>query len=249
MKGTIHSFAGHSCEPPNPKPAPNLPDETVDFTRSILGDLIQYLNHVVGSTGPLNINKWVNMLTENTGALSLGKGSLGPAEFSYSGDSFHLVAGLTNITVGGLNTWSQFEVLAPIQPHVLGTTSSPTRLNDVETSTRTDSLNIFLSFYFNFSSATKNQTLVAEEGKFVLNLANNQLKSSIQVGLNSSSVDKLSLSLDQWLSTPCVVSAMESIYLLQTQVSTLVRSLQVNSRNSTAVASAGLRYSAHFLQD
>ena len=141
---------------------------------SILGSFAYILSNLTGANGPLSINDLVNIFTNDTGFirlknfynkeinLKLNLTDINSTSFGY------LEFNLNDLNITGLNTWSEFNFLQPYDALKLFS------------NIKLDNLTINVSFSIkinlnNNSKLVKEDSILYEEGFFVLNLKNNKM--------------------------------------------------------------------------
>ena len=142
------------------------------------------LNNLTGADGPLSLNNIANILTYNTGKLSLHEFYNKSIHFNFNitgqnNDSLgNFDIGLEDLNISGLNTWKDFTALKPNDKILL---NSFTDLKNL-TINITFSLKITLD---NTSQLVKEETILYELANLRTNLENNTLKGLIQLPVNN----------------------------------------------------------------
>jgi len=104
-----------TCPTPDALVAPPLPPSMVDFNdNNPVINLLDYLtNDVVGINGTLNVNKMANNFTNGTGIFSLDLSNVTATKFKFSTFLGTVDLALDWLSIGGLNTWYEFDLLRP----------------------------------------------------------------------------------------------------------------------------------------
>jgi hypothetical protein len=199
----------------------------VDFSdNSVIGLADYFLDDVVGSTGPFNVNTIVNVLTNSTGTINLSTFISGISTSIPLGAFANLTIGLEDISLSGLNTWSRLDLLKPVDKHSLAS------------QTKTDTLDFKVSFFLN---ATSPSFVIAKKAQVLFNLRQSELNCTLQLAVDGSRVEALSMSSDSWTTVECFLETLEGANIIEAEVNTVVQRLTVSSENASASASLELR--------
>lgn len=210
---------------------PEVPPGMIDFTSNVVVGLVDFVvDDVVGSEGPLNINKIVNVFTNDTGSLSLQE-FLPTINTTFSiGTLATLSVGIEDITISGLNTWSRLDLLKPSSAH------------ELSSMTKTDHLHFEVNFFINATTTNSTTPFLSQKGNVVLSLSESALNGTLQLALNATKMQELNPNLDQWVDPICLMHTVYGATVLQAETSTLVELLSVTSDHRVAKASSELRY-------
>lgn len=159
--------------------------DRADLRRSpIIGSLDLILVNFEGAEGPLSLNSIINLVTNNTGIISLKNFYDKDIQFEFnitdknnnSLGNFQL--SLDDIEVSGLNTWRYFKVLYPSDPLELLANTSLDNL----TLSLTFSLRVKLD---NTSKIVRNKTILYQKAELKTNIQNNKLIGYFQFPFNN----------------------------------------------------------------
>jgi len=174
------------------------------------------LDDLVGATGPFNLNRIVNKLTNDTGALSVSDVTLSmPITIPSLGV---VTIGLINASLAGLNTWEVFDVLEPAGSYNL---SSYTLLNNF-------ALSVAVSINVTVNSSL-GDTYLYEEAVLEAELQNNSLRSSLQVAIREATV--LALSDTEKIVPGCLMSTLYDLNLTQLDFSFVLSQIEILAVN------------------
>ena len=173
----------------------------------IFGSIAYLLTNLTGANGPLSVNDLVNLITNDTGFISLKDYYNKDIHFELNlTDNNNMSIGfleffLNDFNVSGLNTWSEF---SPLQPH-----------DELElfTHLNLDNLTINASFSFrikfnNNSKLVKEDSILYEEAKFKINLKNNKMNAMLQFPFNDKRAKEYSN--QECLNADCVMDLIDS---------------------------------------
>eukprot|EP01137_Pigoraptor_chileana_P010360 Opistho-2@59848 len=203
--------------PQVPAVPPPLPPNMYDLQHNPLVGLADYvLDDVVGLDGILGINKIMNGLTKNTGALAFRNIGLS-ASFPLS-TLGTIGFTLLSVNVTGLNTWGKFDLLNAKGPQNL---TSDTQLGN---------LTIAVGFGINVTASTElGNAFLHEDATIYVRLENNRLKSAMQVGVSEPIIHGLT---DGEMVVPaCLKSAVADLNLTQLDFSFVLAELEVLAAN------------------
>ena len=164
----------------------SLKDEDIsDIKKSALINAVGFLlNKLIGVDGPLNINKLVNIITQNTGIIQLHEFYNKSINFEFNlTDKNDTSLGnigicLEDLNISGLNTWKNFTALEPYDKILL---YSYTYLKNL-----TIDIIISIKMKLNTASGLKaNEKTLYEKIYLRGNLINNKLEGFIQLPVNN----------------------------------------------------------------
>ena len=173
----------------------------------ILGSASYLLSNLTGAKGPLSLNMIVNLLTNDTGLVSLKQLYKEQIHFELNlTDQKNISIGnfefsLDDLNVSGLNTWKEFNALEPYDALQL---KSNINLGNL-------TLNVSFALRIkleNNSKLVKEETILYEKAQIRINLQNNKLNAFLQFPFNNKRVkeytDQECVNLD------CVVDLADS---------------------------------------
>ena len=176
-------------------------------TSRILGSASYLLSNLTGARGPLSLNMIVNLLTNDTGLVSLKQLYKEEIHFEFNlTDQNNVSIGnfefyLDDLNVSGLNTWKEFNALEPHDSLQLFTY------------TNLGNLSVNASFAFKIklyitSQLFKNDTVLYEKAQVKINLQNNELNTFIQFPFNNKK--SFDYTNQECLNVTCAVDLMDS---------------------------------------
>ena len=198
-------------KPVPPDTPPPVPPGSMDLSKNGLIHVLDFfLNHKLG---PQGVNRLVQIFTKGHNAINhpnitnlnftiVDKPSIGKVVF-----------GITGIYLGGLDTWSEFDLLSPSEKYNLNSATSM------------DSLVFNMTFYINITTAghASGGGTLQEKAVFSMVLEHNHLQASMQLALQEAFLQ--SMSGNQFVSMGCLSTAVESVNFTQLLVNTTVREL------------------------
>ena len=156
-------------------------EDIADLKKSPLISAVSFLlNHLTGADGPLSLNNLVDILTFDSGIVSLHEFYNKSINFIFDlidkdNTSFgNFEVSLNDLNISGLNTWKNITALEPYNKILL---SSYTELQNL-------TINVSLSLKVNLDNATNlsaNKSILYEKVQLRTNLVNNTLKSYLQL--------------------------------------------------------------------
>jgi len=164
----------------------SLKDEDIsDIKKSALINAVGFLlNKLIGVDGPLNINKLVNIITQNTGIIQLHEFYNKSINFEFNltdkNDTSlgNIGISLEDLNISGLNTWKNFTALEPYDKILL---YSYTYLKNL-------TIDIIISIKMKLDTASglkANEKTLYEKIYLRGNLINNKLEGFIQLPVNN----------------------------------------------------------------
>ena len=164
----------------------SLKDEDIsDIKKSTLINAVGFLlNKLIGVDGPLNINKLVNIITQNTGIVQLHEFYNKSINFEFNltdkNDTSlgNIGISLEDLNISGLNTWKNFTALEPYDKILL---YSYTYLKNL-------TIDIIISIKMKLDTAPglkANEKTLYEKIYLRGNLINNKLEGFIQLPVNN----------------------------------------------------------------
>ena len=164
----------------------SLKDEDIsDIKKSALINAVGFLlNKLIGVDGPLNINKLVNIITQNTGIVQLHEFYNKSINFEFNltdkNDTSlgNIGISLEDLNISGLNTWKNFTALEPYDKILL---YSYTYLKNL-------TIDIIISIKMKLDTASglkANEKTLYEKIYLRGNLINNKLEGFIQLPVNN----------------------------------------------------------------
>ncbi|KAL6068024.1 LBP/BPI/CETP family, carboxy-terminal domain protein [Balamuthia mandrillaris] len=219
--------ANHTCPPPPVvPPPPQVPAGSLVLADDPVIALVDYiLNKVIGLNGPFGLNSLVDVLSQGTGVFDINNlpAPLSGMTFPIPGlGSSNVTVGLTDISVGGLDTWTKLEAVVPYGNYSL---ASQLLLENL-----TIELGFFLNVSLQFNNSVKASSL-DETGRLVLSLNHTQLDNSIQLGLSESFLK--SLQPQQLLDHPedCIMASVSNVNITSLHLGTSAINMQVKRNN------------------
>ena len=173
----------------------------------ILGSVAYVLSNLTGANGRLSINDLVNIFTNDTGFIRLKNFYDKEIHFELNfTDKSNISLGnlefyLNDLNVTGLNSWSEFSSLQPIDPLQLFT------------HTNLDNLTINVSFsirikFNNNSKLVKEDSILYEEAQFRIYLKNNKMNALLQLPFNDKRAKEYTS--QECLNMDCVMNLIDS---------------------------------------
>lgn len=160
-------------------PAPPAPEGTMNLhNNKIIKLLDMLLDNLIGAHGRISINKIVNALTHNTGALNLDHLKLNHTFFIPGLASVTL--GVNALDVGGLDTWEVFDWLVPTDNYTL---SSETLLDSFK-------LNVTFFVMVNVTGELADDGLY-EEAQLVFSISDARFAAAMQTFINQNKLENL----------------------------------------------------------
>ena len=173
----------------------------------ILGSASYLLSNLTGAKGPLSLNMIVNLLTNDTGLVSLKQLYKEQIHFELNlTDQKNISIGnfefsLDDLNVSGLNTWKEFNALEPYDSLQLFTYTNLGNL----------SINVSFAFkikLYSTSQLFKNDTVLYEKAQLKINLQNNELNTFIQFPFNNKK--SFEYTNQECLNVTCAVDLIDS---------------------------------------
>ena len=116
--GTLDSWVKPYLQPTTPLPEPPQPEGAMDWRTSPMLELLDFvLDTLVGTDGPLGVDGFVRMLTNETGVVNVPRSWL-PHELRLSipllGKNTNLTVDVVSANVSGLDSFKQLRLLEPL---------------------------------------------------------------------------------------------------------------------------------------
>jgi hypothetical protein len=209
-------------KPVEPAQPPPVPEGAMNLNNShLIHFLERVLDDKLGPTG-LNsltdfiLNKTSNKTGHTPGVLALHNLShavFGPIHLSTIGT---ITFGISDVVLGGLDSWSQFQLFVPSDNYTL------------DTLTTMDSLVLNLTFFLNVSvdgSSPLQGTNLYEQAEFYMNLAHNSMKIRTQLAVMEQTL--ASLQGTQFLDVGCLCSLIGNVNFTEVLLNTTVKGIRL----------------------
>jgi hypothetical protein len=172
LNGIVRPFLNETLPRKIPVDVPAM----VDMRWSPIIDTGRFLlNSFTGANGTLNFNRLINLLSNNTGNLTLAQFYNETISFTIDIPSMggSITAGILDLAINDVNTWKEFEVLVPVTPVLL---NSHTSLKE---------LGLSIAFFVNVSvdgdMISAGSTWLYEEAILATHMSNNELWLQLQM--------------------------------------------------------------------
>lgn len=168
-----------------------IPDGMVSFVDNPVLQVVDFsLNEIIGTNGPLGINTIINEWTNQSGRLDFAM------NFNFTTPVWilgNLSFGVTELSVLGLNSFSQVGLLKPEKEHMLNSTL------------RLDELQLLAKTYVRVESGG---IPLEEPISFGLKLNQTRLNVTLQVALNQSLLNGLLEEPEQMIQVGCLIGSL-----------------------------------------
>lgn len=185
---------------PLPRPTnPEYPDGAIDYrSDKLLVVLDGLLNNVVGARGPANLNKIMNVFTNNTGMLVYKNNSAKPVVNGNVSNLANVSLAIKEANAGNLSSWTGFDVLEPTGPITLSS------------HTATQSIVLGASVELNISTLSKTFQAIplSEQFKLELNLSKTVMDTVLDLALDREKV--AALQINDIHQPGCILGAVDS---------------------------------------
>jgi hypothetical protein len=221
------TFIAPLLAPPPPPALPIVRNDSLSMLNNSAVELLDYvLDDVVGATGNLSVNRIVDFLTNGTGAFSVNGTTLAAlvlgANATGNETSLDFVLpingtgvvtiGVDLLSIAGLNTWSQLDLLRPVSDYLL------------RSRTATDALNLTVDFHVH-AAADPNGPVhdgsLSESGTLHAQLSNCNMLADVILSLSAAKLARVDVS--QLGSADCVLQSVLAAEITDLQLHTDVR--------------------------
>lgn len=202
--------------PPTPVPEP-VPAGSMNLRDNKLIKLIDLLlDSLIGADGKISINKIFNFLTHNTGAFNLDH--LRVNHTFYIPGLADITLGVLAIDIAGLDTWSAFDWLEPVDNYTL---ASQTTLDSFK-------LNVTFFVQVNVTGQLADDGLY-EEAKLIFSIADANFHAAMQTVVNQYKIDHLNSF--EALNFSCLLTAVERLNMTDMSFNMTLETLEVEAGN------------------
>jgi hypothetical protein len=224
LNGALLPFLSNSSEPPIVIPNYD-PALLLNFTSNPLIGLVDFvLDDLIGSDGPFGFNRIVASLTNNTGMVHLDFGQNGTdlttQEISSLGN---VTLGVYNVSIGGLTSFKQLELLVPRRSFSL----------DSQLSLAEFELNV--SFFVNTvvgGVAFQDNSELFETGRLILKTSDLTVGFAVFVEIDGQTAARFNL--DQIMSVGCLKAAFLGGNVTQARLNFALRKLVIETMSNTS---------------
>jgi len=196
-----------------PDPTPPVSEGTMNLVNNSLIRLLDFL--VDDKLGAKGLNRVMDVLTKGTGIFS--RSHINHSLVSINMSAGHIEFGISDFSISGLDSWSDFNLFVPADNYSL------------VTRTAMEMLAVNITFYVNVSAKghVSGGGSLYEKARFSMRLAHNTLQGRMLLALSESVVS--SLSGLQFLEAGCICSAIKNINFTQFILNTTVQDIRLES--------------------
>ncbi|KNC46631.1 uncharacterized protein AMSG_03068 [Thecamonas trahens ATCC 50062] len=204
-----------------PLPPPPLPPGNIKWIGNPVVGLLDYvLDSVVGASGPLGLNKIVDVLTAGTGMVyidDLASFGLPDSATFPLGSAGNLTLTLHSLNVSGLNTWTKFDALVPTGAYTLTSQTATSKLMLVA--------DVSVNVSIPASNATLRGAELYEAAQLEVSLADSIMDFGVLLGVLEKRV--VALSPSQVEDPGCLLALLSVVNVTDISFNTTVESISL----------------------